>query len=318
MVQDSNKRPEVGIADARAAGKGAARDGAVVLPRSLYLVATPIGNLRDITLRALDVLGAVDRILAEDTRHTRKILSHYGVAARIESYHEHNEQRRAAEVVRRLGEGESAALVTDAGMPSVSDPGFRLVRAALDAGLAVIPVPGPSASLAALVVSGLPTDRFAFLGYPPRKAAERCRFFEEIREFAGTLVLFESPRRIAATLRSAAETLGASRPAVVGRELTKLHEELLRGTLGDLAVRLSEPLRGEVTLCIGPAPAAKASVPEPEELRRRYRELLASGTPRKEAQRTLVAETGLRRRDIYDAVVLDGSAPIPSHRETDP
>lgn len=280
-------------------------------------MATPIGNLRDITLRALDVLAGVDRVLAEDTRHTRKLLSHYGITATLESYHEHNEDRRTPAVVRRLVEGESAALVTDAGMPSVSDPGFRLVRAALAAGIAVVPVPGASAVLAALVASGLPTDRFAFLGYLPRKDAERSRFLAEAGGFAGTLVLFESPRRLAATLRSAADALGAGRAAAVGRELTKVHEELMRGTLGELAARLPEALKGEVTVCIGPAPAARPLTAGPEELRRRYHELLAAGSGRKEAQRLLAAATGLRRREVYHAVVLSEPDPTPSDGDID-
>lgn len=281
-------------------------------------MATPIGNLRDVTLRALDVLAGVDRVLAEDTRRTRKLLSHYGIGGRLEAYHEHNEESRTPRVVERIRGGESAALVTDAGMPSVSDPGYRLARAAAEAGVPVVPVPGASAPLAALVASGLPTDRFAFVGYAPRKAGERRDFLQQVGAFPGTAVLFESPRRLRATLEAAVEVLGRRRPAALARELTKAHEEFVRGDLGSLLAALPDEVKGEITLCIGPDPGGEAApVPGDEELRRRHRELVASGMDRKEALRLLARETGLRRRDLYETVLLGGSGSDPTDGETE-
>jgi 16S rRNA (cytidine1402-2'-O)-methyltransferase len=230
---------------------GTERAGA---PRSgtgtLYVVATPIGNLEDVSLRALRVLREVDLVAAEDTRHVRKLLDHYGIRKRVVSYHEHNERTRTPQLLAALRSGRSVALVSDAGTPALSDPGYPLVRACAEAQIPVVPVPGPSAAVAALVVSGLPTDRFLFLGFPPRRRPARRRFFEEVRDGRATLVLFESPHRLADCLEDALAVLGDRRAAVC-RELTKLHEEVRRGTLSELVswARQAAPL-GEVTVVV--------------------------------------------------------------------
>src|SRR3989441_1435775 len=218
---------------------------------SLYIVATPIGNLEDITQRALRVLGEVDLVACEDTRHTRKLLNHYGINTRTISYHEHNERERAAELLARLQDGANVAIVSDAGTPAVSDPGFRLVRLAAENGVGVVPIPGPTALISALVASGLPTDEFFFGGFlPPRSHARRARL-AELRSVNATLIFYEAPHRIAATLKDAREILG-EREAVVARELTKLHEEIARGRLSELAEQYasSEHARGEIVLII--------------------------------------------------------------------
>jgi 16S rRNA (cytidine1402-2'-O)-methyltransferase len=231
----------------------------------LYLVATPIGNLEDVTHRALRILEEADLVLAEDTRRTRKLLSHHGLRAPLRSHHEHNEQATMPDLLAMLEGGRRLALVTDAGTPSVSDPGFRLTRAAARAGHRIVPVPGPSAALAALVASGLPTDRFVFAGYPPRKAGPRRRFFEEFRDQHATLVFFESPHRIAPCLADAASVLGPDRPAALCREITKTHEEFIRDTLGAVASTAAQGrLRGEITVCVAGAPRRGRARREPE------------------------------------------------------
>jgi 16S rRNA (cytidine1402-2'-O)-methyltransferase len=217
---------------------------------TLYLVATPIGNLADITPRALQVLRDVDLIACEDTRHTRKLLQHYGIETKTVSYHEHNEQQRATELIELLKEGSSVAVVSDAGTPAISDPGFRLVRLAAESGIGVIPLPGPSALITALVASGLPTDEFFFGGFLPARTGARRARLSELRAVPGTLIFYEAPHRLAASLKDAYEVLG-EREAVVARELTKLHEEMRRGRLSELAEHYStvEP-RGEIVLLI--------------------------------------------------------------------
>ena len=218
---------------------------------TLYLVSTPIGNLEDVTRRALRVLSEVDTIACEDTRHTRKLLDHYGIKTKTVSYHEHNEHERAAELVARLLEGASVAVVSDAGTPGVSDPGFRLVRAAIERGIAVVPIPGPAAFVAALVASGLPTDDFYFGGFLPARSSPRRARLSALRTLPATLVFYEAPHRISDSLRDARECLG-EREAVVARELTKLHEEFARGRLSELAERFSAEgaARGEMVLII--------------------------------------------------------------------
>ncbi len=279
-------------------------------PGTLYVVATPIGNLGDLTRRAEHVLAGVDSILAEDTRRTRRLLSHLGISARLEAHHEHNEARSIPRLVERLKQGAALALVSDAGTPAIADPGYRLVRAAIDAAVPIVPVPGASAVLAALVGSGLPMDRFTFAGYPPRKDRERRRFLHRLADAPGTLVLLEAPRRIAATLSAAADVLG-DRRAALGREITKLHEEFRRGTLAELEATLEPEVRGEITLCIGPAAAAAGGpAPSASELRRRYDSKLRGGTERGEALRQLVAESGLRRRQVYGALHLQSAEPV--------
>ncbi len=220
------------------------------MPGTLYLVATPIGNLADITHRAIEVLTNVALIACEDTRHTRKLLQHYGIATKTISYHEHNEQERARQLIDLLREGKDVAVVSDAGTPSISDPGFRLVRAAIENDVSVVPVPGPSALIAALVAAGLPTDEFFFGGFLPARSNARRTKLTELRSVPATLVFYEAPHRLAETLNDALEVLG-EREAVVARELTKLHEEIKRGRLSDLAEYYSnEDARGEIVLLI--------------------------------------------------------------------
>ena len=232
------------------------------MPGTLYLVATPIGNLADITHRALDILRKVSVIACEDTRHTRKLLQHYGIETKTISYHEHNEQQRARELVQTLHEGNDVAVVSDAGTPSISDPGYRLVRAAIENDIPVVPVPGPSALISALVAAGLPTDEFFFGGFLPAKSNARRTRLNELRSVPGTLVFYEAPHRLAETLNDALEILG-EREAAVARELTKLHEEIKRGRLSELAnhYAVEEP-RGEIVLLIDRTVLAETTTTE--------------------------------------------------------
>jgi len=268
------------------------------LTPGLHVVATPIGNLGDISLRALATLASADLILAEDTRVTKVLLAHYGISTPLSAYHEHNAEEMRPRVMAKLAEGQRLALVSDAGTPLVSDPGYRLVEDAVGAGHGVTGVPGPSAVLAALVVAGLPTDRFFFEGFlPPRQAARRARL-TEIGAIPGTIVLFESPRRLAEMLADAAAMLGP-RPAAVARELTKLHETVRRGTLAELAALYAagETARGEIVVLIG----AGEGLPEAEQtdlVDDRLRAALAA-TSLKEAVAQVAAETGLPRRKVY-------------------
>lgn len=218
---------------------------------TLYLIATPIGNLEDITHRAVRLLGEVKVIACEDTRHTKKLLNHYGIKTKTISYHDHNERERALELVELLKSGADVAVVSDAGTPGISDPGFRLARVAIDNEVPVVPVPGPSALVSALVASGLPTDEFFFGGFLPARSGARRARLAELRLMPATLIFYEGPHRIAATLKDAREVLG-ERQAVVARELTKMHEELARGSLSELAARFSsaETARGEMVLII--------------------------------------------------------------------
>jgi 16S rRNA (cytidine1402-2'-O)-methyltransferase len=264
----------------------------------LQLVATPIGNLEDVTLRALRALREARLVLAEDTRRTRTLLERHGIAARPLSLHAHNEAARAARVLEVLAEGGDVALVCDAGTPLVSDPGERLVAAALAAGFEVVALPGASALLAALAVSGLPPVPFRFVGFLPRRAGEREAALAELRAARETLVLFESPRRLAATLARLAEHFGPRR-ACVARELTKLHEEVARGTLPELARRFAGGARGEVTLVVEGAPPPRAAEPPaPAELDAELEARLARGESLREIASAL-ARPGLPRRTVY-------------------
>src|SRR5215213_2408696 len=223
----------------------------LMTPGTLYLVATPIGNLADITHRAVQVLNDVDLIACEDTRHTHKLLNHYSIDTKTISYHEHNDQQRAAELIERLKQGTNIAVVSDAGTPSISDPGYRLVRAAIENEIVVVPVPGPSAVIAALIAAGLPTDEFFFAGFLPSRLSARRVRLTELQSVPGTLIFYEGPHRLAATLKDAYEILG-EREAVVARELTKLHEEIRRGLLSKLATDYTEntDIRGEIVVLI--------------------------------------------------------------------
>jgi len=229
--------------------------GAQPLTPGLYLVATPIGNLEDITLRALRVLKEADVIACEDTRQTQKLLNHYGIGTRTTSYHEHNEMTRAPELVLELEQGARIALVTDAGMPGISDPGFRLIGLAIRHHVPVVPIPGASAFLAALVASGLPTDAFRFSGFLPAKRAQRRALLESVRDSPRTQVFYEAPHRLKEALQDIVEVLGAMRHVVVAREVTKLHEEFLRGHAGEVLETLKSrgEVKGEITLIIGKA-----------------------------------------------------------------
>jgi len=265
------------------------------LAPGLYLVATPIGNLRDITLRALDVLAAADVVLAEDTRVSAKLLSAYGLKAKLERYDEHAAERMRPRVMQALAEGARVALVSDAGTPLVSDPGFRLVREAVAAGAAVHPIPGPSALLAALTVAGLPTDRFLFAGFPPPKSAARRTFFEELAGVRATLVFFEGGSRVAASLADMASVFGP-REAAVARELTKLYETVLRGPLGELAAdpRLADP-KGEIVVVVGPGRETEASAADADTA---LMDALTRLKPA-DAAAEVAKALGLSRRDLY-------------------
>jgi 16S rRNA (cytidine1402-2'-O)-methyltransferase len=266
---------------------------------TLAVCATPIGNLEDVTLRVLRELGEADVVLCEDTRRTQILLRRHGIRARLLSYHEHNEASRTAEVLPRLRAGERMALVSDAGLPAISDPGARLVRAALEAGVAVTVLPGPSAVETALVASGLVGDRYQFLGYLPRGARALAGLWEELAHWSHAAVAFESPNRLPATMRSLAAAQ-PERPVAVCRELTKRFEEVLRGSAAELAERLEEPPKGEITLVLGPVTAPAA--PEDEaRAAAAVRELVAAGVPRRRAAELVGGLTGLPRRRLYDS-----------------
>jgi 16S rRNA (cytidine1402-2'-O)-methyltransferase len=272
----------------------------------LYLVATPIGNLEDITLRALRVLKEADLIACEDTRQTQKLLQHYAIHKEMVSYHEHNELTRAPELVIQLEQGAQVALVSDAGTPVVSDPGHRLVVLCLRHHIPVVPIPGPSAFVAALAASGLPTDEFLFVGFLPPRAGARRKKLDALKSEARALVLYEAPHRLAETLSDAADLLGG-RHAVVAREVTKIHEEFLRGTLAELrdAARERAP-RGEITLLIGPAEVGETQPVPTLSLKQRVAQLEAeSGLDRKAALKQAARERGLGKRDAYKQLLLE-------------
>ncbi|MBV9505743.1 MAG: 16S rRNA (cytidine(1402)-2'-O)-methyltransferase [Acidobacteriia bacterium] len=279
-----------------AAGEGSANGRG-----RLYVVATPIGNLEDITYRAVRTLGEVDLIACEDTRQTRKLLDHYGIQKATVSYHEHNETERAPELVERLQRGLAVALVSDAGVPLVSDPGYRLVRAACEAGIEVEPIPGPSAALAALSASGLPTDAFHFGGFLPIKPGQRAHALEKLADEQATLIFFEAPHRIIEALQTVEQVLGP-RPVVLARELTKIHQEFLRGTAGEIAAQLAarEVLKGEITLLIGKAVGPpKDDTPVPEAVA----SLVRSGVSKMEAIKQVARRRGLSKRQVYDCLL---------------
>lgn len=268
----------------------------------LYLVGTPIGNLEDITLRALRILKEVDEIACEDTRHTQKLLAHYEIRKPLISYHEHNELTRAPELLISLEQGAKIALVSDAGMPLVSDPGHRLVTLCLRHRVPVVPIPGPSAILASLSASGLPNEEFLFIGFLPARSGERRRALERLRLEDRTIVLYEAPHRIADCLTDALEILG-NRNACIAREVTKLHEEFRRGRLADLSASLQDrPAKGEITLLIAPEdPADTRSATSPRQsLADRVEELIYQAKlDRKEALKLAAKERGLTRREAY-------------------
>ena len=265
---------------------------------TVHVVSTPIGNLEDVSLRALRVLGEADLVFAEDTRRTRILLERHGISARPLSLHVRNEKSRLRQALQELDRNGRVALVSDAGTPLVSDPGGRLVAAAIAAGHQIDPVPGASALLAALSVAGLRLLPFTFLGFPPRRAGPRRALFERYRDRPETLVLFESPRRVATTLRDLSACLG-ERPACLGRELTKLHQEVVRAPLAELADRFAEGARGEVTLGGEGASGTLRPALEGEEIGTRIRELVRSGRSPRQIASTLAPQTGLPKRELY-------------------
>lgn len=263
----------------------------------LHVVSTPIGNLGDITLRAIETLRSVSVILAEDTRHSRPLLTRYEIATPLEAYHEHNEASVTPRIIKRLRGGESFALITDAGTPLLSDPGARLVRAAIDAGIPVSPVPGASALLSALVGSGIPADRFTYFGFLPRKGADRAEALTAIASLPHAAVLYEAPTRVADTLRAIAARGGDGREAVVAREMTKYYEEFRRGTVHDLAEYYEEhPPKGEVVIVVA---GAAQRAPDEDALRQRARQLRDGGASTRDIVRLLVEEHHAPRNLAY-------------------
>jgi 16S rRNA (cytidine1402-2'-O)-methyltransferase len=274
------------------------------MPGTLFVVATPIGNLEDISARALRVLREATVIAAEDTRRTAQLLTRFGISTPTTSLHEHNENRKAATLVERLQRGDTIALVSDAGTPTVSDPGLQLIRLAIEAGIRVEPIPGPSAPLAALAASGLPTETFTFLGFPPTGSSARTKWFETLRSAARTVVFFEAPHRIRRTLEDLLAGVGDCAIAM-GRELTKAHEEMVRGPISEVLSRLPEP-RGEYTVVVDVGHLPESGRPEPptdQQLHSMLGELTDSGRfTRREAVKALARRFGLSSRDVYSAI----------------
>jgi len=270
----------------------------------LVLVATPIGNLGDLPPRAVEALAGADAVACEDTRHSGRLLAHAGIAdARLLRLDAHTEDRATEDVLRRLGEGQVVAVVTDAGTPGISDPGERLVRRVVEVGHEVTVVPGPSAPVAALVASGLPTERWCMEGFLPRKGAARSARLAELAVEERTMVLFESPHRLAATLADLGAAFGAGRPACVAREMTKLHEEFVRGTLEELAAWAAQPPKGEVVLVVGGAPPAEG--PDDERVRAALREALDRGASTRDAADEVARLLGVGRRRAYRLALED-------------
>ncbi len=269
---------------------------------TLYIVATPLGNLGDLSPRAAEVLRSVELVAAEDTRRSRTLLAHVDARPRVVSFHAHSTPARLAKLVETLDRGESVALLTDAGTPTISDPGGELVERAREHGIETVAIPGPSAVAAALSISGLPADRFTFLGFPPRRGANRERFLNSVAHSPWTVVLFEAPGRVARLLADLADVCGADRRAVVARELTKVYEEVKAGTIGELSgyYRESAP-RGEITVLVAGTPAVRSVVNE-EVLRARARELLAGGESRRDVAARLAKELNVSRKETYRVV----------------
>ncbi|MGH7788666.1 MAG: 16S rRNA (cytidine(1402)-2'-O)-methyltransferase [Candidatus Binatia bacterium] len=265
---------------------------------TLYVVATPLGNLEDITLRALRTLKEVGLIAAEDTRHSRKLLTHFGISTPLTSYHDHSEREKAPRLIERLKGGQDVALISDAGTPGIADPGFHLVRAAIDAGIRVVPIPGPSVVIAGLSVAGVPTDRFTFEGFVPPRSSARRTFFERLRDEPRTVVCFEAGRRLAGSLQDLAAVMG-ERPMVIAREVTKLYESFIRGDAVSLAASAGDLVaRGEVTLFIAPSEVPTPAATE-REMRASVARLRGEGLHLKEIAKQLAGDSGWSARDIY-------------------
>ena len=288
VSSSENEHVHVPIPESRVPGLG-----------TLYIVATPIGNLEDMTYRAVRILGEVDLIAAEDTRHSRKLLSHFGIVKPLTSYFDHNQEFKGNVILEKLSAGVNVALISDAGTPCISDPGYQLVRDAVAAGVRVVPIPGPSAALAALSASGLSTSEFTFAGFLPNRQGKRRERLATLRGEQGVLIFYESPNRLAASLADMSEVLG-ERNAVVARELTKIYEEFVRGTLSQLVVQFDEAkARGEVVVLV--APAAETVAGEETDLTALLAKLLASGSiSLKDAVKRVALETGMPRSTVYD------------------
>jgi 16S rRNA (cytidine1402-2'-O)-methyltransferase len=274
---------------------------------TLYLVATPIGNLQDITFRALETLKTVDLIACEDTRHTQKLLNHYSIKNRLISYHEHNEKERALELGELLAQGKSIAIVSDAGTPAICDPSFRIVEKANEIGARIIAIPGAVAFVNGLIVSGLATDSVFFGGFLPSKKSERIRRLEEVKEIPATLVFYETPHRIEKSLVDCVEVLG-NRKAAIARELTKLHEEILRGDLNELLRKISgNPLKGEIVLILDRKSneTIRLDVNTAGTLKSRLTELESEGIERKAALKKIAKEFGLSRSEVYRRLLIE-------------
>lgn len=281
------------------------------MPGTLYLVATPIGNLKDMSLRAVDVLREVDVIACEDTRHSRKLLNHFSIANKLVSYHEHNEADRAAELISMISAGKSVAVISDAGTPGISDPGFLLVQRARDAGAAVVPIPGPVAFVCAAIASGLPTDSIYFGGFLPSKQGERRRRLAEVANIPATLVFYEAPHRIARSLNDCLEVLG-DRKSAVARELTKLHEEIASGTLSELVAKYAaHPTKGEMVVVIGRVDPASAKPVSEHSIDQRIALLEANGLSPKAALKQAAKEFGLSKSEAYRMVKIKSEKEIP-------
>jgi len=273
------------------------------MPGTLYIVATPIGNLEDMTFRAVRILKEVDLIAAEDTRHSRKLLTHFGITTPLTSYYDHNQALKGERILASLQEGQQVALISDAGTPCISDPGYQLVRDALAAGITVVPIPGACAVVTALSAAGLPTNSFTFAGFPPNKEGKRRSFLASLATAHGTVVLYEAPHRLKATLADIALVLGERR-VVVARELTKLHGEFLLGTASTLQEQIPEDReRGELVILVAPADqdTQRSEGPSSEE---QLRAVLAKGHSVKEAAALVAAATGLPRRELYAQALI--------------
>ncbi|HSP33185.1 MAG TPA: 16S rRNA (cytidine(1402)-2'-O)-methyltransferase [Thermoanaerobaculia bacterium] len=269
----------------------------------LLIVGTPIGNLSDFTPRAIEALKSASVILCEDTRHTRKLLTHFGIETQTESYHEHNEDEKAPRLLKRLEEGQTLALVSDAGIPVVCDPGYRIVRLAREAGIAVEPIPGPFAGVLALVASGIAPLPFTFLGFAPHREGQRRDFYRSAAELGHTVIVYESPERVVTSLEDARQAFGNAE-VTVARELTKLHEEIVSGTIDDVlqSLRARDSIKGEITIVLG-APVLEAAEASQEEIAAEFNRLRDSGMRRNDAIKAVAEKFGMRRNEVYKRLV---------------
>lgn len=280
-------------------------------PGTLYIVGTPIGNLEDITFRAVRILQSVDLIAAEDTRHTGRLLQHFQVTAPQLSYHDHNRNSRTPELLEQLQQGKAIALVTDAGVPGISDPGYELVKACVEAGILVVPIPGPSAAITALSAAGLPTDRFVFEGFLPAKGQERHERLESLPAETRTIIFYEAPHRLRQTLQDLADVVGTERQIVLARELTKLHEEIWRGNIEQaIAYYQEREPQGEYTVLVAGMPPAKPYLSEAE-IKAELQQLRAQGISRSQASRQLAKLTSHSRRELYQIALALPNLPSP-------